>query len=189
MFRSFLINDLEQDELLSIFLVLPRYFLFMVFFQISVSVKLIFTTYPSSNAIPAQRVVTANSTTAFEILQLAAKTHPCYNFRYKTFSIGRYIESICCVEQNMTTHFYWFIYINDKLSPVGVDLLRPENGDTLTFKYEEWKSRHSHHSTQLPTATVFTATPTGKGQKMIALPVNAYILLIIAISWKLLLIN
>jgi hypothetical protein len=104
-------------------------------FQISVSVKLTFTNYPDPNVLPAEQVVAANGTTAFEFLQLAAQVNPCYIFNYTTFSIGRYITTICCVEENKTTNFYWFIYLNGKLSPVGADSLKPKNNDTLTYEY------------------------------------------------------
>ena len=90
--------------------------------------------YPFFNEVDA-----ASNTTAYELLQLAAKLNPCYNYRYKQFSFGRYITTICCVEQNTTSGFYWFVYINSKSSPVGVDLLKPKDGDTLTFQYEQWK--------------------------------------------------
>ena len=128
--------------------------------MISVTVKLTFTNYPDPNILPAQQVVAPNGTAAFEFLQLAAQINPCYIFNYTVFSIGRYITTICCVEQNTTTNFYWFIYLNGELSPVGADLLKPKNGDTLTYEYRKWDSSITNHTTPL------SSTPTAKGQKI-----------------------
>ena len=88
-----------------------------------------------------------NGTTAFEILQLAETLNPCYKAGYKVFSnpAGRFITRICCVEQNKTADLYWLIYINGRLANVGVDLLKPNNGDRLTFKYQmvQFEGDHS----------------------------------------------
>jgi hypothetical protein len=143
-------------------------------FQISVSVKLTFTNYPDPNVLPAEQVVAANGTTAFEFLQLAAQVNPCYIFNYTTFSIGRYITTICCVEENKTTNFHWFIYLNGKPSSVGADSLKPKNGDTLTYEYRD--STITNH-----------ANPTAKGHKMIAPSLHVLIGMIIGIlniTWK-----
>ena len=148
--------------------------------MISVSVKLAFTNYPDPNILPLQQVVAPNETTAFEFLQLAAQINPCYNFKYKVFSIGRSITSICFVRQNTTTNFYWFIYLNGELSPVGADLLKPKNGDILTYEYGKWDSSSTNHTspTNIPQQTKPTpnrifisttpqsSTPTAKGQKI-----------------------
>ena len=116
---------------------------FVFLLQISVLVELSFTNHPSPNVIPAHDVKARRNSTAFELLQLAAKFNPCYSFRYEEFSFGRYITTICCTEQNMTSGFYWFVYINGKRSAVGVDSLKPNDADTLTFKYEQWKATHT----------------------------------------------
>ena len=85
-----------------------------------------------------------NGTNAFDLLQMASQRHPCFNFEYKVSPpYGRYISSICCVAENTTTQQSWFIYINDKSSPVGVDLLQPKTGDTLQFIYRQWSSGHN----------------------------------------------
>lgn len=144
-----------------------REFLFL--FQISVIVELSFTDHPSPNVIPAHDVVAPRNSTAFELLQLAAKFNPCYSFRYKEFSLGRYITTICCTEENKTSGFYWFVYINGKRSTVGVDLLKPNDADTLMFKYEQWKPTQNDHTTPgadktaKPTTTTVFLTPASAG--------------------------
>jgi hypothetical protein len=114
-------------------------------------------------------VIAANGTTAFEFLQLASQLNPCYLFNYTQFSFGRYITTICCIEENKAKNFYWFIYLNGKLSPVGADLLKPRNGDTLTFEYQMWKN--TDHTTPTPNPT----TPIGKGQQMPVASLNVFI--------------
>ena len=94
-------------------------------------------------------MVAPNGTAAFDFLELAGELNPCYIFSYKTFSIGRYITTICCVQENRNESYYWFIYLNGKLSPVGADLLKPKDGNTLLFEYRFWDSRNSNHT--LPT--------------------------------------
>jgi hypothetical protein len=136
-------------------------------------------------------VIAANGTTAFEFLQLASQLNPCYLFNYTQFSFGRYITTICCIEQNKAKNFYWFIYLNGKLSPVGADLLTPKNGDTLTFEYQMWKT--TDHTTPAPrprrgtpsTTPIINPKPTGKGQQMPAASLNVFISMAIGILvWK-----
>lgn len=130
----------------------------------SVSVELSFTDHPSPNVIPASDVNAHRNSTAFELLQLAANFNPCYSFRYKVYSFGRYITTICCTKENNTSGFHWFVYLNGKRSAVGVDLLEPNDGDTLTFKYEQWKTTDTDHVTLRtenltePTTTTFLTT-------------------------------
>ena len=124
-----------------------------------------------------------NGTTAFEFLQMAAQLNPCYIFNYKTFSIGRYITTICCVEENKTTNYYWFIYLNGQLSPVGADLLKPKNGDTLKYEYQIWKN--TNHS--LPTnGTKEQTSPTsGKSDTMVSKSLSMFMLMVIGIlAWE-----
>ena len=115
-------------------------------------------------------MIAANGTTAFEFLQLASQLNPCYLFNYTQFSFGRYITTICCIEENKATQLYWFIYLNGIPSPVGADLLKPTNGDTLTFEYQ--MSTNTDHS---------TPAPTGKGQQMPAVSLNVFISMAIGI--------
>ena len=86
-----------------------------------------------------------NGTTAFEFLSQAAKQNPCYQFQYKKFSFGRNITSICCVSENRTSHYYWYIYMNDEPSLVGVDQLKPRHGDLLKFQYQHINYNSSNH--------------------------------------------
>jgi hypothetical protein len=157
-------------------------------YQVSVSVGLSFADYPSPNVIPFHEVDASSNTTAFELLQLAAKLNPCYNVRYKQYSFGRYITTICCVEQNTTSGFYWFVYINGKRSPVGADLLKPRDGDTLTFQYEQWKLKNTNYptfsatySTRKAPSTTPLSTPTGKSAEMFSLRINLHLLSAVAI--------
>ena len=86
--------------------------------------------------IPVVNVTAPHGTTGFQLLQLASQQNPCYLSEYKNFStLGRYITSICDVGQNTTSNFYWFIYLNEQFSEVGVDFIKPENGDILKFEH------------------------------------------------------
>jgi hypothetical protein len=97
----------------------------------------VFTNYTNNaNFIPAMSVSVPQGTIGFEVLQKASEQNPCFRFQYQTFSIGRFITTICCLEQDSTAGFYWLIYKNGVFSNVGVDLLTPVDGDTITFKYE-----------------------------------------------------
>jgi hypothetical protein len=78
----------------------------------------------------------SQGTKAFEILEMASQQNPCYRFQFQTFNIGRFITSICCLEQDSSAGFYWLLYKNGQLANVGVDVLTPTNGDTITFKYQ-----------------------------------------------------
>ncbi|XP_028410477.1 uncharacterized protein LOC114533093 isoform X2 [Dendronephthya gigantea] len=142
---------------------------------VSVSVKLTFNNYPDPNVLPPQQIVAPNGTTAFEFLQLASQINPCYIFNYTTFSFGRYITTICCVEENVSTNYYWFIYLNGQLSPVGADLLKPKNGDTLKYEYRLW--RNLNHT--LPTNSTKAATTSGEGGTMLSQSLNILLLIII----------
>lgn len=98
------------------------------------------------NVIPDVNILNArNVTTAFEFLSQAAKQNPCYQFQYKSFGFGRYITSICCVVENKTSNYYWYIYINDVPSPVGADQLKPRHGDILRFQYQYINYNSSNH--------------------------------------------
>ena len=115
---------------------------------IGVIVQLSFTHFENEHVIPVLNVTAAPETTAFEFLQLAAQQNPCYLSEYLTYPrLGRYITTICCVTQNLTSNFYWFLYINNTLSPVGVDFLKPNNGDVLRFEYRSINSHENRTET------------------------------------------
>ena len=102
--------------------------------------------------IPALNVAAAHGTTAFEFLQLAAQQIPCYSFEFLTHPpFGHDITTICCVTQNRTSNFYWFVYINNMLSLLGVDFVKPNNGDILTFEYGLINSIDGNHIETLKT--------------------------------------
>ena len=115
---------------------------------IAVTVHLSFTDFENEDVIPALNITAAPGTTAFEFLQLAAQQNPCYLSEYLTYPrLGHYITTICCVTQNLTSNFYWFVYINNTLSPVGVDFLKPNNGDVLRFEYRFINSTDDNDTT------------------------------------------
>ena len=75
-------------------------------------------------------------TNAFHILEDASQENPCYRSNSIYYNgLGNYITGICCLEQDSTKGFYWFIYVNNSLSPDGVDGTIPKNGDTISFRY------------------------------------------------------
>ena len=119
---------------------------------ISVSIQLSFTDFANENVIPVVNVTARHGTTGFQLLQLASQQNPCYLSEYKNFlTLGHYITSICDVEQNTTSNFYWFIYLNEQFSEVGVDFIKPENGDILKFEHRFINCTDSN-----PTATSLT---------------------------------
>ena len=76
-------------------------------------------------------------TTAYEILGKAKFIDSCYTATYKKYSFGRFITSICGVRSNPNKKQYWMIYINGKYAKYGVDGLKPEDGDIITFVYKK----------------------------------------------------
>ena len=57
--------------------------------------------------------------------------------RYKKYSFGHFITSICGVANNWKKMHYWMIYVNGKSAQYGVDELKPKDGDIITFKYKK----------------------------------------------------
>ena len=101
------------------------------------SVELLFTNYTKADFIPAMTVSVSQESNAFDVLQQASEQNPCFRSEYIQYSFGRYITTICCLQEDPTPELYWLLYINGVLSDVGVDELIPKDGDTITFKYEE----------------------------------------------------
>ena len=108
---------------------------------ISVFVELVFTNYSKANFIPAMTVNVSQGSNAFDVLQQASQQNPCFRSEYSQNRSGRYVTTICCLEEDFTPqgNFSWFIYKNTEFSPVGGDDLIPEDGDTITFQYKFWK--------------------------------------------------
>ena len=166
---------------------------FLCIFQITISVKLTFNHYPDPNVLPSQQIVASNGTTAFEFLQMAAQFNPCYSFSYTTFTFGRYITTICCVEENRTTSYYWSVYLNGQLSSVGADSLKPKNGDTLKYEYRAWRTINHTLPTNSTEATATSINSTketapvrsGKGDTMLSQSLKIFMLMVIGIlAWE-----
>lgn len=81
-------------------------------------------------------LVVPEKTTAYEILELAAKNNSAYKFEALGTSYGRMITSINNVQQNSSTGSYWSLYEDEKAAPDGVDLFIPKNNTCIIFKYE-----------------------------------------------------
>ena len=89
-------------------------------------------------------VSVSQGTKAFEVLELASEQNPCFRFQYKTYSFGRFITTICCLEQDSSAGFYWILYKNGVGSYLTADALTPTDGDTITFKYENNYGKWMH---------------------------------------------
>ena len=57
--------------------------------------------------------------------------------KYKKYSFGHFITSICGVGSDWKKKHYWMIYVNGKSAQYGVDGLKPKDGDIITFKYKK----------------------------------------------------
>ena len=57
--------------------------------------------------------------------------------KYKKYSFGHFITSICSVGSDWKKKHYWMIYVNGKSAQYGVDGLKPKDGDIITFKYKK----------------------------------------------------
>ena len=75
-------------------------------------------------------VTVTEGTTAYEILEKAKAT-------YEKYSYGRFVTSICGVEQDWQKKQYWMIYINGKSAQYGFDGLKPKDGDKITFIHKK----------------------------------------------------
>ena len=104
---------------------------------ITVRVQLEFNVPNLTRTEPAVTVNVTNGTTAFTVLQLASQQNPCYNATFQQFSFGRSIVSICGVARDTANSYFWLIYINGVSAQVGIDGLKPNDGDIITFVYKE----------------------------------------------------
>ena len=57
--------------------------------------------------------------------------------KYKKYSFGHFITSICGVAKDWKKKHYWMIYVNGKSAQYGVDELQPKHGDIITFIYKK----------------------------------------------------
>ncbi|XP_057295599.1 uncharacterized protein LOC130624048 [Hydractinia symbiolongicarpus] len=67
---------------------------------------------------------------------IAANNTPCYNFVYTVSKFGAFIPEVCDVKQNNGS--YWFFYINNIRSSVGVSCYEVKDNDVLTLRYEKY---------------------------------------------------
>ena len=106
---------------------------------ITVSVQLEFNVTNITRTEPAPVTVSVTQgTTAFTILELASQQNTCYNATYQQFSFGRSIVSICGVASDSSKSRFWLIYINGVSAQVGIDGLKPNDGDIITFVYKQF---------------------------------------------------
>ena len=114
---------------------LNKDFLFQI---ITVHVQLVFHVTNLTTTIPA--VLVSNifqGTTVYEILEKAKLQNPCYKATYKKYSFGRFVTSICGVASDWKKKHYWMIYVNGKSAQYGVDGLKPNDDDLITFIYKK----------------------------------------------------
>ncbi|MHA1765824.1 MAG: DUF4430 domain-containing protein [Promethearchaeota archaeon] len=71
----------------------------------------------------------------FEVMkELEKKTE--FSFKYKTYSIGIFVEEIMGIKNNPTVNKYWLYYVNGKFADKGVDKMQINNGDIVTWEYK-----------------------------------------------------
>ena len=99
--------------------------------------QLVFNVTNLKRTEPAVSVDVMEGTSAKIILEMAASQNPCYTPTFKKYSFGHSVTSICGVASDRSKSQYWMIYINGKPSKYGVDALKPDNGDIITFVYKK----------------------------------------------------
>ena len=119
-------------------------YLFFPSQDITVCIKLEFekNTAVNKTTPPPEYITVKNGTNAHDILKLAKKRHPCYDFTVKATSWGHMITSICGVSQDPKKKLYWMIYsAPGKPAPYGIDDFRPAHGSCVIFKLKKlnWK--------------------------------------------------
>lgn len=110
---------------------------YLLFQIISVHVQLIFNVTNMTRAEPLVSLNVPEGTSAKTILDLAKTQNSCYTAKYKKYSFGHSVQSICDVASSWSKKQYWMIYLNGKSSQYGVDALKSKDGDLITFKYEK----------------------------------------------------
>ena len=114
-----------------------RLYIYFSLQTIKVHVQLSFTVTEVNRTEPAVTVHVLKGKTAYDILEMAKLENPCYAATYKKYSFGRSIQSICEVFSDWTKKYYWMIYINGESAQYGVDGLKPNDGDLITFVYKK----------------------------------------------------
>ena len=113
--------------------------------MISVQVQIVFNVTNMTRPEPTETVDnTKEGTTAKVILDRAMSAivqnpkNDCKDsVRYKKYSFGHFITSICGVGSDWKKKHYWMIYVNGKSAQYGVDRLIPKDGDIIRFKYKK----------------------------------------------------
>ena len=89
-------------------------------------------------------LIVPEKTTAYEILKLAAKINPNFQFKAKKFSFGRMITAFSANVKGEQPDFSWMLYSDDNsLSTNGVDIFTPENNTCIIFKYQKYGQQHN----------------------------------------------
>ena len=113
--------------------------------MISVQVQIVFNVTNMTRtmlAVTVDNIPEGNTTKAIlDKAMLAIVQNPkndCEDsVRYKKYSFGHFITSICGVASNWKKKHYWMIYVNGKSAQYGVDELIPKDGQIITFKYKK----------------------------------------------------
>lgn len=98
-------------------------------------------TNPISVQIGAEGVTTTitieNQSTVF-VAMVEAREKGGIAFISKSFGgLGEFIEEINGRRSDERARMYWFLYINNKRSPLGVSNLKLSNSDIIMWKYEK----------------------------------------------------
>ena len=104
---------------------------------ITVRVQLVFNVTNLTRTEPAVTVTVLQGATAFNVLELAKLKNRCYTATYKKYSFGRSVQGICDVFSDWKKKQYWMINLNGKSAKYGVDGLKPNDGDIITFVYKK----------------------------------------------------
>ena len=113
--------------------------------MISVQVQIVFNVTNMTRPEPTETVDNiTEGTTAKVILDRAMSVigqnsdNDCKErVKYRKYSFGHFITSICGVGSDWKKKHYWMIYVNGKSAQYGVDGLKPKDGDIIRFKYKK----------------------------------------------------
>ena len=113
--------------------------------MISVQVQIVFSVTNMTRPGPTVTVDNIKEGTTAKVIldraMLVIKQNPdndCKErVKYKKYSFGHFITSICGVAKDWKKKHYWMIYVNGKSAQYGVDGLQPKHGDIITFIYKK----------------------------------------------------